>query len=56
MTPEQFKKQMEQIENEFGQDIEMAHGKADFLMCKVLSEMGYQEGIKVFEDMPKWYA
>lgn len=56
ILPKDFKEQMEQIEREYADDTEVAHAKADFLMCEILSEMGYQEGVKVFKDMPKWYA
>ncbi len=36
--------------------IEDNHRAADRLMCEILTELGYGEGVKVFEDMKKWYA
>ena len=35
---------------------EMAHILADELMCKLLRELGYGEGIDIFEEMDKWYS
>lgn len=37
-------------------DIEMAHILADALMCNLLRELGYGEGVQIFEDMKKWYS
>ncbi|WP_176728082.1 hypothetical protein [Synergistes jonesii] len=31
------------------------HGPADELMCEVLTELGYGEGIEVFNKMLKYY-
>lgn len=35
---------------------EIAHFEADILMCKLLTELGYDEGVKIFKNMFKWYA
>ena len=35
---------------------EMAHILADELMCKLLRELGYSEGVDIFEKMDKWYS
>ena len=59
MTPEEFKNEMQKISNQRGEkfcDEEITHSKADDLMCDLLRELGYGEGVDVFEDMPKWYA
>lgn len=37
-------------------DTEMAHILADELMCKLLCELGYGEGVQIFEEMRKWYS
>lgn len=37
-------------------DTEMAHILADELMCKLLRELGYNEGVEIFEKMGKWYS
>lgn len=59
MTPEEFKNEMQKISNRQGEkyiDVEITHAEADDLMCEMLRELGYGEGVDVFEDMPKWYA
>ena len=59
MTPEEFKNEMQKISNQLGKnhcDEEITHAEADDLMCNLLRELGYGEGVDVFEDMPKWYA
>lgn len=54
MTPKEFADKMQSI-NMPG-DPEISHGLADKLMCKLLIELGYEEGIEIFEIMEKWYA
>ena len=54
MTPQEFAEKMIEIRDEG--DIESRHGHADDLMCKLLESMGYGEGVKIFDDMGKWYA
>lgn len=54
MTPEEFKEKMEKICAD--EDIRMRHVCADGLMCKLLEELGYKEGLKPYRDMLKWYA
>ena len=54
MSPEKFR--LEMIFAFKSGDTEADHGKADDLMCKLLTELGYGEGVKIFESMKKWYA
>jgi hypothetical protein len=56
MTPTEFADAMMKIARTSSGDPEAAHGNADDLLCKVLTELGYGEGVKVFEGMDKWYA
>lgn len=37
-------------------DGEECHARMDDLMCKKLSELGYHEGVKIFQAAEKWYA
>lgn len=37
-------------------DTETAHYYADELMCELLCELGYGEGVNIFKNMAKWYA
>lgn len=56
MKPEEFNKKMEELYNNRGGDIEAFHSDADSLMCELLTSLGYEKGIKIFEDADKWYA
>lgn len=56
MTPEEFSKKMQEIKDQLEDDEEVVHVKMDCLMCTVLEELGYGEGINIFEQTSKWYA
>lgn len=63
MTPEEFAEKMKKARDTtcwiFGSevpDIETAHENMDDLMCHVLRELGYGEGIDIFRQTKKWYA
>ncbi len=56
ITPEEFYKQMKELHEKFGEDEEVAHSMMDDMICKVLMELGYQEGVDVFRNQAKWYA
>ena len=55
MTPEEFAVRMREIANNTG-DKEAAHCDADDLLCEMLNELGYGEGVRYFQAMEKWYA
>lgn len=56
MTPQEFADRMRAIFSEHAKDKEAAHSVADDLLCEVLREFGYAEGVEVFEEAEKWYA
>ena len=56
MSPEEFAKKMQEIAEECGGDCEASHSTMDDLMCQVLRELGYDEGVEIFEDTEKWYC
>jgi hypothetical protein len=47
---------MQDIHDNYGGDEEDAHARMDELMCKVLSSLGYHEGVQIFIEQAKWYA
>lgn len=49
-----FANEMRRIDR--NNDTEMAHILADEMMCKLLRELGYNEGVDIFEQMSKWYS
>lgn len=59
MTPEEFKEKILAIKEEFYDrecDEEAWHRRADDVICELLRDLGYGEGINVFDATPKWYA
>lgn len=54
ITPAEFEDQMKALVKTG--DTEVAHEKADELMCKILKAHGYESGVKIFEEMERWYA
>lgn len=49
-----FANEMRRIDRD--NDTEMRHILADELMCKLLRELGYGEGVDIFEKMSLWYS
>jgi hypothetical protein len=35
---------------------EAAHSDADNILCKFLEELGYEEVVEAYYDVPKWYC
>lgn len=61
MTPAEFAEAMEDIRNYesghgIGYDKEVRHVSMDNLMCNVLRQLGYGEGIDLYEQTSRWYA
>jgi len=55
MSPEEFKDKMQAI-FDLREDAETQHINMDDLLCETLIELGYREGIKIFNNARKWYA
>ena len=55
-TPYDFWETMWKIKTDQDLYEETAHIVMDNVMCDLLRELGYGEGVDVFEDTPKWYA
>lgn len=56
MTPERFYNEMKIISKAYKDDKEAVHMYMDDFMCDLLRELGYEKGVEVFENTPKWYA
>ena len=56
MTPEEFADAMRELVKKYDNDEEMFHIKADHLISVLLIALGYEEGIEIFYDQPKWYS
>lgn len=51
-----FAERMRAIRLEYEDDEEVCHEKMDDLMCSTLRNLGYGEGVDIFENTPKWHA
>ena len=56
ITPIEFADKMKEIRKENVYDLELRHVLMDELMCEVLGQFGYDEGVYIFEESDKWYA
>ena len=56
ITPDEFLRRMNEIEDDNHLDTEQAHSEADELMCSLLETLGYDQGVKEFRSMDKWYS
>lgn len=56
ITPEEFAKRMQEIHDRYLDDEEVVHSEMDDLMCDLLRELGYGEGVDIFDKTHKWYA
>jgi len=56
MTPKEFKEKIQEIIEKYDWDTEDCHFKMDNLMCEVLSELGYKDGVALFKEADKWYS
>lgn len=54
MTAEQFRYKMECLSKM--DDVEVCHERMDELMCELLRDIGYKDGVDIFENTSKWYA
>jgi len=59
ITPDEFLAKLKAIKTEYffeKDDLETCHAKMDEVLCEILSSLGYDEGIRFFQNTPKWYA
>lgn len=58
ITPKEFKEEMQKLEELYGngKDEEEFHIEADHLICKVMANLGYYDGIRIFERNSKWWS
>lgn len=55
-TPEEFAEMMHSIADTREKDEEWMHIEMDTVMMNLLIELGYEEGVMIFNKTPKWYA
>ena len=52
---EHFAERMRAIRLEYENEEDVCHVKMDDLMCDTLAELGFEEGVRIFRETPKWY-
>ena len=59
LTPEQFANEMAKIHKDYlidREDEELCHIEMDNLIINMLIDLGYEDGVYIFEHTKKWYA
>ena len=56
MTQEEFADRMKKLKAYADEDRERAHVMMDQAMCGILKALGYDEGVRIFEETQKWYV
>lgn len=54
MTGKQAIEELKKLQH--NDDLEATHGVADDILCKLLIAIGYDDVVKEWEKVPKWYA
>lgn len=53
LSPKEFKEEMERLSH---LDTERRHIAMDDCMAQLLTDLGYGEGIEIFNRVPLWYS
>ena len=60
ISPDEFKKKMKEFQMKEEQlyffSKEEMHIAMDNLMCEVLENLGYKDGVEIFRNTGKWYS
>ena len=56
VTPEMASERFDEVAKYYAWDVEDCHVKMDKLMLLILEQHGYQDFVKKFIAMDKWYA
>jgi hypothetical protein len=51
-----FTTEMQGAYKKYGDDEEIVHSMMDGIMCETLEKLGFTEGVRIFNEAPKWYA
>lgn len=54
LSPKRFAERVQQIIQEEGEDYERSHTRLDELLCQVLEQNGYGDGVNIYRKTPKW--
>lgn len=51
-----FTEEMQEAYKKYGDDEEIVHIMIGGIMCETLKKLGFAEGVRIFNEAPKWYA
>lgn len=54
ISPTSFAEQVKRIVDKAGDDYEQSHIELDALLCRVLEQNGYTEGVQMYREAKKW--
>lgn len=56
MNPQQAIEELQAIVNKDDEDYDSGHEAADEILCQLLKHLGYEEIVKVYYEIGKWYS
>ena len=56
ITPKEFAEMMNEVKTNYKDDKETCHAKMDDILCMVLIDLGYEDGVMTFLRTSKWYS
>jgi hypothetical protein len=54
LNVEEIKAKLKELQQD--DDVEVSHYKADQIICKLLDDLGYNDVVKEYNKISKWYA
>ena len=54
--PKVIAARMKVLDIRYHDNEEILHSAADDELCDLLRELGYEEAVDIFDEMPKWYS
>ena len=51
---EEIKAKLKELQQD--DDVELSHYEADQIICKLLDDLGYNDVVKEYNEISKWYA
>ena len=56
MDDEELVFRLKRIKDKYAGDTEMIHVEMDKLMCDILIDLGFKDGVEIIRNTNKWYA
>lgn len=56
ITPLMFAQRIAELQERYGDMVNIFHNEADKVICEVMKQEGYHYGIEIYQNVRKWYA